>query len=244
MIFSPLKSITAFWRSLVLGVLVLSLGAGLVYWLIKRTSQDAADAAQTLARRTSESIKETLGITPHVVVNGITVIEQTTPILELALLQQTIFKEYEWSHTFMGSTKRLVLRGEFVAKAGLNLQEPFSVAISTPSSATQGQSEQDTKQDTTLIRATLPRARLLSLELKTYIVSKDESGFWNHITPQDRQQAVAAMQQEVRSSVLQSGMLEQVYQEAERRIREAYRRSAQASPRMPTKLIIGGVEVQ
>jgi hypothetical protein len=188
-------------------VVIVAAVFGIRYALVSST-ESAQKAASELASKASSSLATALGITPKVTINGLTVIEQRSSIAELAVLQQPVFKEYSWSHTWLGSTKTLVLRGEFIAKTGLNLKEPLSLALATSSLG----------QRATLTLS-LPPARLLSLEMKTYIVQKDESGFWNNITADDRQQAVNAMQAEVRASVLASGILADTEREAEQRIR-------------------------
>jgi hypothetical protein len=198
-----LKTLTAAILALV-ALLVTS------YVLIRHAAQDSAEAARNLASNAAQAISETLNITPRVTVNGITVIQQSAPILELAVLQEPVFKEYAWSHSYLGSTKTLILRGEFLVKAGFNLQEAWKIDVQTPS-----------KADSTTVAVELPQAKILSIEMKTYRVERDESGFWNHITAADRENAVNAMQREVRASVTSSGLLAQARTEAERRIREA-----------------------
>lgn len=189
-----------------IGVVIVLLVLG--YVMIRSIVTNAANTAKNLAEQTAEGIKSVLNITPRVTINGLTVIQQTSPILELALMQQTLFKEYSWQHTYIGSTKTLMLRGEFIAKAGFDLHESFTIDILQPSSGELS------------VQVILPKPRLLSLEMKQYSVAKDESGFWNFITAEDREHAVNAMQHEVRASVEQSDMMERVKTEMERRIRE------------------------
>jgi Protein of unknown function (DUF4230) len=179
------------------------------YGIVRHAMSDSTEAVQTLASQAAQSVKDALNITPRVTVNSLTVIQQSSPILELAVIQQPVFKEYSWSHTSLGSTKTLVLRGEFLVKAGFNLQEPFVLRVENSTTPAQ-------------VYARLPKARILSIEMKQYRVSKDESGFWNFITPKDREQAVAALQNEARASVETSGLLEQAEYDSQSRIQKAF----------------------
>jgi hypothetical protein len=140
---------------IVLGAAVVIAAAFGVRYAIIHAAEDAQQAASALATEAASTLASALGITPHVTVNGLTVIEQRTEIAELAVLQQSVFKEYSWSHTWLGSTKTLVLRGEFIAKTGLNLKEPWSLAVETSKTA-----------QANALTLVLPPARLLSLEMK------------------------------------------------------------------------------
>ncbi len=204
-------------------LLIFILLAVVGYVGVQRATDNAAETAQQLASNAAEQVRSALNITPRVSISGLTVIEQRSPIMELALVQQTIFKEYTWQHTFLGSTKRLVLRGEFVAKAGYNLQDSFALAI-TPA----------TDSSALAVRVHLPAPRLLSLEMKQYNVARDESGFWNYVTAQDREDAVNALQREARLSVEQSDILQSVHTEAQRRFQDALSKATRRTPQMDT----------
>jgi hypothetical protein len=204
-------------------LLVLALLAVAGYVGVRYAIQNATETAQQLASNAAEQVRSALNITPRVSISGLTVIEQRSPIMELALVQQTLFKEYTWQHTFLGSTKMLVLRGEFVAKAGYNLQDSFALAI-TPA----------TDSSALAVRVRLPAPRLLSLEMKQYSVARDEHGFWNYVTAQDREQAVNALQREARLSVEQSDILQSVHAEAHRRFQDALSKATRLTPQVDT----------
>ncbi|MCS6808720.1 MAG: DUF4230 domain-containing protein [Bacteroidota bacterium] len=192
---SPLRKITAPLIPLMVFTLLLLVGgAVLTYYFGGERS------AKNLAKNASEAFKQRLGITPSISINGLTVIEQTQPILELATVEETLFREYRWSHTFLGSTKTIVLRGEFVIKAGFDLRQNFNLDIDEEKSST---------HDPELrITATLPKAKILSVEMRQYAVEVDENGFWNRITAEDRTNAVHALQSEARAAAEQSGIAE------------------------------------
>lgn len=170
--------------------------------------------AENLAEQAAEGIRQTFNLTPRVTVNGLTVVQETVSIRELALLRQTIFKEYTWTHSFLGSTKTLVLRGEFVVKAGYNLKEPWSLHI---------------HEAPLLVEVQLPYPVILSVEMTQYSVVKDENGWWNAISARDREQAVAALRTEVHRTIQELRLLEKVEKEAIQSITELIRQKSNGS---------------
>ena len=66
------------------------------------------------------------------------------------------------------------------------------------------------------ITANLPAPKLLSLEMTSYKVIRDDNGWWNNITSQDRENAINAMQAEAKIKVAKAGLME----EAEAKFRE------------------------
>jgi len=75
----------------------------------------------------------------------------------------------------MGSTKRIMIKGTFEAKAGFNLNENFKI---------------DVHDDKAIV--TLPRPKLLSLTPQDDISFTDENGIWNWVNPNDRSAAINA----------------------------------------------------
>jgi hypothetical protein len=203
---------------LVAGVILLLVVVGILIFF----SKDEADA-RSVAQRVALGFKQRLGFTPSVSVNGLTVIEQTLPILELANVQQNIFREYKWTHTFLGSTKILVLRGEFQVKAGFDLKEEFAINIDDVRVAP----NTSTKQRVTM---RLPEAKLLSVEMKNYSVVTDENGWWNKITLEDRTNAVNALQQDARLAAEQAGIRTKSQETIEKQIRDIVKDKGGAEP--------------
>jgi hypothetical protein len=204
---SPLKKMTMPVLPLIIFTLLLLVGGGILTLYVGGERN-----AKNLAKSASDAFKQRMGLSPSVSINGLTVIEQTQPTLELATVEQTIFREYQWSHTFLGSTKTLVLRGEFVVKAGFDLRQEFNLNIDEEKSST---------HDPELrITATLPKAKILSVEMKTYKVERDENGFWNTITPEDRTNAVTALQADARSAAEQAGITQKAVELLRKRVSE------------------------
>jgi len=163
-----------------------------------------------LAHATADGIRTIFQVTPQVTVNQTIIIEQATPILEVATVSRQMMVDHEWSHSWLGSTKTIHVRGVFTAKAGYNLKEPFAIEIT---------------RDPLKVTARLPEPRLLSVQMDSFVVVLDESGWWNRITEEDHSQAVTTLQSVAKSKAEGSGILEDVRRSAEDRIRELVQRN-------------------
>lgn len=168
-----------------------------------------ADLASTIA----QGVSETFHFTPRVTINETVVIEQTTPIFEIATAARDLSVEYSWSHHWLGSTKSIALRGTFTAKAGFDLQEPFTLDIT----------RYPLKVD-----ANMPEPRILSIQMNSYDILHDESGWWNRISDDDRERAVRELQRVAREKAENSGILAEVRSTVEQRIKEIVGRNGAA----------------
>ena len=167
-------------------------------------------APAKLAHATAEGLRALFQVTPRVTVNETVIIEQSSPILEIATVSRPILVDHEWSHTWLGSTKTIHIRGTFTAKAGYDLRKPFEINIS-PSNLS--------------VTARLPDPQLLSMQMDSFVVLQDESGWWNRLTEEDRTNAVKTLQSVARLKAEGSGILEEVRRSAEDRIRELVERN-------------------
>jgi hypothetical protein len=145
-----------------------------------------------LAHNVAEGVRHNFNFTPEVRLNETVVVQQSAPILELATVSKSLMVEETYTHTFLGSTKILVVRGIFTAKAGYDLNQKFLLRITT---------------NPTKITAEFPEPKLLSLEMTRYEVVRDESGWWNYITREEREAAVNRLQDKARQQALASGLL-------------------------------------
>ncbi len=163
-----------------------------------------------LATATAEGIKEAFHVTPQVRINQTVIIEQNTPILELATVARQLLVDYSWSHTWMGSTKTIRLQAVFTAKGGVDLREPFRLTI---------------LRSPLRVEATLPPAKLLSLTMDSYKVLQDEDGWWNRISNADRDSAMGQLQSIARTQAGSSGLLDEVKSSMRDRIMEIVKRN-------------------
>jgi len=168
------------------------------------------EAPAKIAHATAEGLRTLFQVTPRVTVNETVIIEQTSPILEVATVTRPLLVDHEWSHTWLGSTKTLHLQGIFTAKAGYDLHKPFEISISS---------------SPLRVTARLPYPQLLSMQMDSFVVLQDENGWWNRLTEEDRTNAMTTLQSLARQKAEQSGMLEEVRRSAEERIRELVERN-------------------
>lgn len=163
-----------------------------------------------LATNVASGIKEAFNFTPKVQINETVVIEQNTPILEIATVSREMMVEYSWSHQWLGSTKTIALRGTFTAKAGFDLREPFTITI---------------RQYPLRVDANMPAPKLLSVQMNSYKIILDENGWWNRISDADRETAVQELQRIAREKAQNSGMLADARSTIEQRIKEIVERN-------------------
>ncbi len=133
------------------------------------------------------------GMQPRVVVNERVVFEQSSPVLELAVLEREASVERETENTWLGSTKHLRVRGLYRIKAGYDLRRPFTIRLDGADAAT--------------VRLQMPRARVLSVELEKLDVLSADNGLWNRVQPEEFAQAVDALNLDARQKARDEGMM-------------------------------------
>ncbi len=183
---------------------ILLIGAGVgAYVVFMKIPTDLATAM-------AEGIKEAFHVTPQVRINQTIVIEQNTPILELATVARQLLVDYSWSHTWMGSTKTMHLQAAFTAKGGVDLRQPFRLTI---------------RRNPLRVEAELPPPKILSLTMDSYKVLQDEDGWWNKISIADRDSAMHQLQTVAKTQAEASGLLEEVKTSMRDRIMEIVKRN-------------------
>ena len=168
-------------------------------------------APADLAGATADGIKEFFRVTPRVTINQTVVIEQTSPILEMATVSRDVYVDYRWANEWVGSTKAMEFQATFTARAGFDLTEPFSI---------------DVKRYPLAIEARLPEPKILSLDMNGFEIVKDEDGWWNRVTTQDREDAIRQVRVLAREKAERSGVLEEARNSAEERVRELVERNS------------------
>jgi len=149
-----------------------------------------AEKAYDGARRIGQDIREALHVTPHITVNNTVVLQQQTPVLELATVTQRFSHRHAWSNKWMGSTKKITINGTFEAKAGFDLNQRFELIIT---------------EDRAIV--TLPEPQLLSLDLQGDLTFEDDNGLWNRLTAADRSDAINAFTTDARTYARQGGFI-------------------------------------
>ncbi len=163
-------------------VIILAVLAGFVFYRV-----------ETFPSRVRDAFAAVTGVQPRVTVNEHVVFEQSSPVLQLAVLEREMVVERETTDTWLGSTKHLRVRGTFRVKAGFDLTQPFSVNIDGALAQT--------------IRVHLPPPRLLSVELERLETPTVDSGLWNPVQPEEFAEEVNALNTEARLKANQQGMM-------------------------------------
>jgi hypothetical protein len=120
-------------------------------------------------------------------VNNTIIVQQQASILELATLSQRFHHKYNWTNTWIGSTKEIEVSGTFQAKAGFDLNEKFNITI---------------EGDRAVV--TFPEPKLLSVESVGDMQFRDEQGYWNWVNEEDRSRAVNAFTKDARKYASQA----------------------------------------
>jgi hypothetical protein len=167
-------------------------------WLMRSCARMPGEAARAtaepaveLARRIADGVARRLRFHPEVRVGRETVLQAQMPALELATVRREFTHEYEWEHQWLGSTKRLRLRGTFAAKAGFDLHEDFYLELDPRDSR---------------VVLVWPEPRLLAVEMLSYDAEETE-GFWNKLSAEERTGAVNALLASARESASRHGNL-------------------------------------
>jgi hypothetical protein len=167
-------------------------------WLMRACARVPGEAARAagepvaeLARRIADGVARRLQFHPEVRIGRETVLQAQQPALELATVRREFTHEYNWEHQWLGSTKRLRLRGTFAAKAGFDLTKDFYLVVDPADSR---------------VAVVWPEPQVLGVEMLSYRAEETE-GFWNKLSPEERTEAVNALLASARESAERHGHL-------------------------------------
>ena len=183
-------------------IVLLVVGTIASYVVIVVIPTQLAERGYEAARTLGEDFKKAFQFTPEITVNNTVVLNQQTPVLEMAVLAQNFEHRYSWNNTWLNSTKQIFISGTFEAKAGFDLNQKFSIVL---------------KDDRAIIM--LPEPKILSVESQGDITYRDESGVWNWINVDDRSRATNAFLQDARNYATQAGFVNDAKVQIEKRLR-------------------------
>jgi Protein of unknown function (DUF4230) len=189
-------------KIILITILLITLGIT-AYVLVVVIPAQLAERSYEGAKQIGRDISEAFQFTPEITVNNTVVLQQQTPILELATLSQKFQHQYSWTNTWLGSTKEIRIRGSFEAKAGFDLNKKFSIQI----------------EDEKAI-VTLPKPQLLSMESLNDVKFEDENGVWNWVDMEDRSKALNAFTGDARKYAEQAQFILQAQEVMEKKLTE------------------------
>ncbi|MBN8247562.1 MAG: DUF4230 domain-containing protein [Verrucomicrobia bacterium] len=177
---------------------------GLVFWAVWRIVREAGqagvavvrasgDAATQVAEGLARVLRDTFNLQPRVTVAGETRIEAPRSTRELVLVKQSLERRHAWANQRLWSTKRMDVSAQFTVSVGFDLSQPLDIEVDRTGRRA---------------RVTLPRPRILSVHLDTIHPARENDGWWNRITPQDRAMVHQELQQMVEQDARESGLLE------------------------------------
>jgi len=186
-------------KLLIILIIVGALAAYVVFVTIPtQLAQRSYEAAKTIGN----DFRNAFQFTPEIIVNNTIVLNQQTPVLELAVLSQNFEHRYTWTNTWLGSTKQVFIAGTFDAKAGFDLHQKFAIAL---------------QNDTAYV--VLPEPIILAVESQGNITYRDEQGIWNWVNPDDRTEATNAFITDARKYAEQAIFVQDAKSKMEERLK-------------------------
>src|SRR5437773_1564475 len=168
-----------------------------------RTARQSTAALEKLGKNLGAVFVDIAHLQPRIIINNRIYMEQTAPVSELIVLSRRIDVEHEFLHTWVGSSKRVKLHGNFIAKAGFDLQKGLSIDVGP---------EQITVQ--------LPHAQVLGVEQQQLDVLAFENGLWNRISAQNLQSELSVLPQLAWKKAVETGLPGEAEQRLQRQLEE------------------------
>lgn len=190
-------------RNLKLIIILIAIGTFASYIIAVVIPTQLAKRSYEAAKILGEDFRKAFQFTPEITVNNTIVLNQQSPVLELAVLNQNFEHRYTWTNSWLGSTKKIFISGTFDAKVGFDLNQKFSIRL-----------EDD------IAHVSLSEPAVLSLESKGDIEYRDEQGVWNWVNTTDRTLATNAFITDARKAATQKSLMEDARAQTETRLRE------------------------
>lgn len=168
-------------RKIILWIILLIAICISAYVLLVIIPRKMAQQSYEGAKQIGKDIRDAFQFTPEITVDNTIVLQQQTPILQLATVSQNFKHEVIWQNTWLSSTKSITITGTLEAKAGFDLQQKMTVIIHD-------------KQATVIF----PEPRLLSIEPLGDYTFRDEDGIWNWVNEEDRAAALNGFTKDAR----------------------------------------------
>ena len=157
--------------------------------------RDLIDAGGEAVRKNIEAIgnevRDLLGATPEITMNRTIIQEAPTTICELYFFKQATHTREQWISKKFGSSKSLVVSQRFIIKAGFDLNRL----------------RLDVDEANKTVKATISDALLIGVEHDgPFEVEKSESGWWNRITDEERDQLINSLPNKARNEMETSAL--------------------------------------
>jgi len=176
--------------------LIVLIGAGLILVILlrieswpARTASKSVDELERLGKELRSAFVDIAHLQPRITINNRVYLEQSSPTTELSIMSRRMEIEHEFQSTWAGSSKRVKLHGTFLARAGFDLRQSFSI---------------DLRPDEVILQ--LPHAQILGVEQQQVDVLTLENGFWNRISASDVENELAILPQLARQKAIEGNL--------------------------------------
>jgi hypothetical protein len=175
------------WPIAVLGVVIVL--AGLVAFIFWRIETWPARTADDISR----AFQDVFDFEPTITVDESVIVEQSTDIAELAVVESTVVVEQGYENRWLLSTKRVRARGTYSVKTGFDLSKGVEVEVDKPAE---------------VVRVSFPAPELLSVEQQDLEITEWDNGLWNRLGETDAEEVVNLMNASARTRAEAQGVLE------------------------------------
>ena len=182
-------------------VLIVAILGGVSAWIFYRIET----WPERTAVRVSKAFAELGHLQPRITIKDRVFFEQTKSVLELAVVSRETQVEREMEHEWLGSKKRMRLRGTYQVRAGFDLTQPFTVRV-----------------EGARIETRLPPPRILSVDSKDIEVTVFENGLWNKISPEELETELRALPMLARQKAGEAGLQKEAFDAFSARVRDKF----------------------
>jgi hypothetical protein len=175
-----------------LGIVIL-LGMG-VRACLDLPSKIASRTVTGVREGVAEVFVDLLHVRPEIREGTRVIWGQTSARTEVIVATKKIEVGYDWEHRWLGSRKVIRLTQSFELKAGFDLGKPFWIEMGPA----QGEAT-----------AHLPKPEILATSPVGDVSYRDEDGWWNKVTDEDRSKALTALAGEARKQGEKGPLLEE-----------------------------------
>ena len=182
-------------------VAIVAIIAGVSAWIFHRIET----WPERTASQVSKAFAELGHLQPRITIKDRVFFEQTKAVLELAVVSRETQVEREMEHEWLGSKKRIRLRGTYQVRAGFDLNQPFSVHV-----------------DGRRIETLMPPPKILSVDSKDIEVTVFENGLWNKISPAELEGELRALPMLARQKAGEAGLQKEAFEAFAARVRDKF----------------------
>ncbi len=175
-----------------LGIVIL-LGMG-VRACLDLPSKIASRTVTGVREGVAEVFVDLLHVRPEIREGTRVIWGQTSARTAVIVATKKIEVSYDWEHCWLGSRKVIRLTQSFELKAGFDLAKPFWIEMGPA----QGEAT-----------AHLPKPEILATSPVGDVSYRDEDGWWNKVTDEDRSKALTALAGEARKQGEKGPLLEE-----------------------------------